>query len=109
MSILVFTEHLEGKIKKSSKEAICYGSAIGGEVIAVALGTVQESELVALGKYGATKVLHCGDERLNNGIIDAYASAISSAMESSGSEILVFAKSSISDAVAAKGSIKLNA
>lgn len=109
MSTLVFTEHLEGKIKKSSKEAICYGAAIGGEVTAVALGTVDKSELESLGKYGASRVLHCSDDRLNHGIIDAYATALAAAMNSSGSEILVFAKSSISDAVAAKVSIKLDA
>ena len=109
MSVLVFVEHIEGKVKKSSKEAVCYASALNVEVTALALGTIEEQELSALGKYGASKVLHCADERLNNGIIDAYASVVAQAIENSGTEIFILAKSSISDAVAAKVGVKLDA
>ena len=30
MTIVVFVEHIDGKIKKSSREAVCYGAAMGG-------------------------------------------------------------------------------
>lgn len=109
MSTLVFVEHVDGKIKRSSKEAICYGSALGNDVSVIVLGDIGNDELAGLGKYGASKVIHCDDERLNSGIIDAYASVVSQAMESSGADILVLAKSSISDTLAAKVAVKTDA
>ena len=83
MGILVFVESAEGKIKNTSLEAVVYGAGMGGEVTAIALGTeVDDSELVALGNYGASKVLKVADDRLNQGVIQAYANVLSQAMES---------------------------
>ena len=108
MSVLVFVEHDEGKVRKSSREAICYGSQLG-EVTALALGSVEESELQSLGKNGAKKVMHVADDRLNHRIIQAFATSIQKAMESENSKVLVLAKSSISDAVAARVSVRMDA
>ena len=98
MSILVFIETEEGKIKKSSREAISFGAALG-ETTALALGSVSEEELATAGQNGAAKVLHVADDRLNAGLIQPYAEAIAAAMESTGAEVLVTAKSSLADAV----------
>ena len=109
MSVLVFVEHDEGKVKKSSKEAVCYAAALGDNVTALVLGEADQADLEKLGKNGASKVLHALDSRLNNGNIQAYASAIHQAMNSESAELLIFAKSSISDAVAARTAIKQDA
>jgi len=109
MSILVFLEHVEGIIKRSSKEALCYASAMGGDVTALILGKVDQQELTDLGKYGASNILHSDNEKLKDSIIDAYASVGAQAMEKCGADIFVIAKSSISDAVAAKVAIKMDA
>ena len=58
MNILVFVETGEGKVRKSSLEAITYAHLMGGEVSAIVLGTAQSAELELLGKYGAKKILH---------------------------------------------------
>ncbi len=59
MSVLVFIEVGEGKIRKTSLEAVAYANALkAGEVVAVALGSIEAAELASVGKYGATKVLH---------------------------------------------------
>lgn len=108
MSVLVFIETEDGKIKKSSREAISYGAALG-ETIAVALGSVDEAELATAGKNGATKVLHANDERLNAALIQPYAAAIAAAMDSSGADILVTAKSSLADAVVGRVAVKTGA
>ena len=73
MPILVFVESAEGKIKKTSLEAVAYAHAMGGPVTAIALGAVDKNELEGLGKFGAQKVLHASDQRLNEGIIQVYA------------------------------------
>lgn len=114
MSIVVYVEQSAGKIKKTSLEAVSYGYALAaqtgeGEVIAVALGSLAADELAAIGEAGAAKVLHVSDERLNAGVIQAHASAVAQAFESTGASTLILAKSSLGDAVAARLAIKLQA
>jgi electron transfer flavoprotein alpha subunit len=114
MSIVVYVEQSAGKIKKTSLEAVSYGYALAektgeGEVVAVALGTIDSNELASIGQAGAAKVLHISDERLNAGVIQAHASAVAQAFESTGASTLILAKSSLGDAVAARLAIKLHA
>jgi electron transfer flavoprotein alpha subunit len=114
MSIVVYVEQSAGKIKKTSLEAVSYGYALAaktgeGGVIAVALGSLAADELAAIGEAGAAKVLHISDERLNAGVIQAHASAVAQAFESTGATTLILAKSSLGDAVAARLAIKLHA
>jgi electron transfer flavoprotein alpha subunit len=114
MSVLVFIEHDEGAIKKSSLEAVSYGAGLaaqtGGTVTAIAMGSsIDAAELVKAGQAGASKVLHAADERLNKGIIQAYASVLAQAMEQEGAKVLVLAKSSLGDPVAARVAVKQNA
>lgn len=108
MSVLVFIETEEGKIKKSSREAISYGAALG-EVTAIALGAVDADELASAGNNGAVKVLHASDERLNAGLIQPYAQVLASAFESTGADMMVTAKSSLADAVVGRVSAKTGA
>jgi len=108
MSILVFVESDDGIIKKSSFEAIAYGAAMGESTV-ITLGQIEQNELEALGKYGATKVLNVSDIRLNHGVIQAYANVISQAMSYSNSNTLVMAKSSLGDAIGARVAAKIDA
>ncbi len=109
MAILVFVESADGEIKKSSLEAVCYAKAMGGDTTAIVFGEIAADQLEGLGKYGATKVLHVNDAKLNQGIIQAYSSAIAQAMEQVGADTLVLAKSSLGDPVAAIVSVKMDA
>ncbi len=109
MVILVFVESAEGKIKNTSIEAVSYAHAMGGEVTAIALGAAEKTALEALGKYGAKKVLHAADEKLNQGIIQAYASVLEKALEEEGADILVLANSSLGTPVAARVAAKIGA
>ena len=111
MSVLVFIENIDGEIKSSSLEAVSYASDLqnGGNVIAIAFGTIDHAALEKVGAAGASKVLHVHDEKLNQGVIQAYASAITQAFQKEGANTLVFAMSSIGSPVAARASIKLNA
>lgn len=109
MPVLVFVESAEGKIKKTSQEAVAYAHAMGQGVTAIALGTVDQSELEALGKIGAQKVLHAQDSKLNEGIIQAYASVLSKALQDEGADILVLANSSLGTPVAARVAAKTGA
>lgn len=108
MSVLVFIETEDGKIKKSSREAITYGAALG-EVTALALGAISAEELATAGKNGAKKVLHVSDDRLNDGLIQPYAEVLAAAANETGADIIITAKSSLADAVVGRVSMKLGA
>ncbi len=109
MNILVFIESADGKAKKNSLEAIAFAHAMGGSVTALALGSVESSELENLGKYGAQKVLHAADEKLNQGIIQAFTSVLAKAMEDENADVLVLADSSLGTPVAARVAAKVGA
>ncbi|MBX2917583.1 MAG: electron transfer flavoprotein subunit alpha/FixB family protein [Cyclobacteriaceae bacterium] len=109
MSVLVFIETSEGKAKKSSLEALCYAKALGGSVTAIVLGPADANSLQDLGKYGASKVLHAADAKLEQGIIQAYATVITKAMVDENTDVLVLANSSLATPVAAKVAIKTGA
>lgn len=109
MAILVFVESAEGKIKKTSLEAVAYAKAMGGPVTAIALGEADAKELASLGKFGADKVLHANDAKLNQGIIQAYAEVLSKALQDESADILVLANSSLGTPVAARVAAKIGA
>lgn len=110
MAILVFVESAEGKIKKTSLEAVSYAYAMGGgPVVAIALGAVEKSELEGLGRFGAQKILHAEDEKLGQGIIQAYASVLAQASADEHADIVVLANSSLGTPVAARVATRLNA
>src|ERR1700761_6472985 len=93
MSVLVLVEHTDGIIKKKSFEAVQYAAEIaqkiGTSVTALALGNISDSELENLGNYGAQKVLHVADERLNQLHARAYTSALIAAAKKEDSKIIV--------------------
>jgi electron transfer flavoprotein alpha subunit len=109
MVILVFIECAEGKVKKTSIEAVSYAHAMGGQVVAIALSDVEKSELEALGRYGASKVLHATDQKLKQGIIQVYASVLAKAMGDESADVLVIANSSLGTPVAARVAVKVGA
>ncbi len=113
MSVLVFVEIVDGKIKKSSREAVSYGSILAKELgtsaTAIVLGDAKKEDLETLGPNGAGKVLHVADERLNQYVIKAYSTAIFEAMNAESADILVQAKSALSDIVAGRVAVKLKA
>jgi electron transfer flavoprotein alpha subunit len=109
MTTLVFVENAEGKIRSTSLEAVAYANALGGGVTAIALGTVDKSELESLGKYGATKVLHVSDPKLDQPLVQVFTSVIAKAMQDENADILVLANSSLGTPVAAKVALRLGA
>lgn len=109
MSIVVFVESAEGKIKRTSLEAVAYGKALGESVTAVAVGPAPVEELEGLGAFGASKVLHVNDSRLEEENIQAYATVLASAVQAESAKIVVLAASSLGTPVAAIVATRLRA
>lgn len=110
MAILVFVESADGKVKKTSVEAVAYAHAMGGgPVTAIALGAVEKGQLEDLGKFGAGKILHAADDKLNEGVIQAYTSVLAQAMQDEQADVLVLANSSLGTPVAARLAARIKA
>ncbi|MFD0766929.1 electron transfer flavoprotein subunit alpha/FixB family protein [Mucilaginibacter lutimaris] len=93
MSVIVLVEHTEGIIKKKSFEAVQYASVIakktGTTTAAVVAGNVAESEMQALGNYGADKVLHVTNYKINSSQHRAFARILVTAAKQENSAVIV--------------------
>ena len=111
--VLIFTEIADGAIKKSSLEAIFYGSKVaemlGTSAVALAIGNADALELSKAGSFGATKMLHANDSKLTAPNSMAYATVLAEAVKSIGATVVVSAKSSFADAVIARAAGALKA
>jgi electron transfer flavoprotein alpha subunit len=112
MSVLVFIDIAEGQIKKASFEAACYGaqtaSLMGTKAEAIVLGTCNE-DLSILGNYGISKVHSVTDHTLNNFDSQVFTKVIAEAVESLGSELIVFANNTTGKAIGPRLSAKIKA
>ena len=88
---------------------MAFAHAMNDDVTAIGMGTIDASELAHVGQYGAKKVLHVADARLDQGIIKAYASVLENALTAEGADILVLANSSLGTPVAARVAAKTGA
>lgn len=113
MSILIFADQAQGKIKKAALEAIQYGAKVaeqlGTTATALVLGPVDAAELTALGNYGAQKVLHAADARLHEVESIVYTKVIAEAAEKEGSKVLIFPHNFDGKAIAPRVAARLKA
>jgi len=113
MSVIVLAEHTQGSFKKKTFEAVQYASAIaqqmGTTTTAVVLGNVEGSMLQSLGAYGAQKVLHVSDARLDNLSPKAYTKALAAAAEKEGAKVIVASHDVTGKAVAPRLAARLKA
>ena len=105
MSVLVYIEGDGGKVKKSSIEAVCFGAAMDQNVTAITFGAIDSADLAQLGNFGAKKVMHVASA--SGTMVQENALAIFHGMEAVGANTLVTAKSTKSDAIAARVASKL--
>ena len=113
MSIVVLVEQVQGKFKKKSFEAVQYAAhiaqAMSMQVVAVALGTVANEELQVLGQYGANKVLHVNDFRLDGFSARAYAKCVINAAKQENAKIIIAVNDATGKAVAPRVAANLMA
>ncbi len=94
MSIIVYTESENGKLKKTALEVVSYAKAIadqmGTSVTAVAINA---DNAESLGNYGASKVLSIKNDALNAFNAKIYAAAIEQAAKQEGAKVVVVSSS----------------
>ena len=110
MSILLYAESSEGKLKKTAFELASYAKGIaletGKKVTAL---TFNVSDATALSKYGVDKVLNLQSEKLNSFNARAYADALSQAAKQEGANIVLVSTSTNAKYLAPLLAVKLNA
>ena len=110
MSILIYTEIAKGKIKKSSLEAVNYGSRIAAQLNTTATAVViGDADLSDLGKAGAKKVLKLKNDKLS-GLNGQYlTAAIEQVVAAENTSIIIFAHDFTGKEVAPRLAAKLKA
>ncbi len=110
MSILIYAESSEGKIKKVAFELASYAKkvadSLGTSVTAVTINCGDASEL---SKYGVAKILKVNNDKLANFNAKAYADALKQAAQKEGSKVVVLSSTTDSLYLAPLVSIGLEA
>ncbi len=113
MSVLVYTEHAEGKFKKSSFEVVSYGAAVaqqlGTNLVALSIGNVASDELNKLAHYGASKILTVSEDAYKSFVNQAYGAVIAQAAQKEGANVVVLSASFSGKGLAPRVAVKLNA
>ena len=112
MPVIIFTEHSEDKIKKSSLEAVSYGVALAGklntEAIALVVGPTA-APLSELGEYGIKKVVHANDSAIVTSDTKSMAAIISQAVDAYQSDVIIFSNTLTAKGVAPRLSVRMKA
>ena len=112
MSVLIFIDHSDGHVKKTSLEALSYGAALAGQLGVTAegilLGTVN-SDLSALGHYGVKKIHQAAQETCNHLDAQVFARIIADAATATGATVLVFSNNVNGKAIAPRVAARLKA
>ena len=110
--VLVFIDHADGQIKRSSLEALSYGAKIAEQLKTSAegilLGTVTEN-LADLGKYGVKKIYQVNNESLNHLDSQLDAKVLTEAVKTTGAKVIVFSNNLSGKAIAPRLSANLKA
>jgi electron transfer flavoprotein alpha subunit len=113
MSILIFAESIDGTFKKSTLEAVSYGSEIANKTastcVAVSIGNVDDSKLAELASYGADKIVTINNEKLHRFSAQAYAKAIANIATTEQSTIVIISNTYSGKSVAPRIAAKLKA
>jgi electron transfer flavoprotein alpha subunit len=112
MPVIIFTEHSEDIIKKSSLEAISYGVAIAAKLNTEAISLVvgqTNMNLASLGEYGIKKVIHADDSTINTSDNQSLATIITNTAEKFHADIIIFSNTISAKGIAPRVSVKMKA
>ncbi len=110
MSVLVYTESDQGKLKKVALEATSYANAVaallGTTVTAI---SINGGDVTELGTYGASKVLQVTNSSLEKFNAKAFADVIKQAAEKESAKVVILTSSANSKYLAPLLAVNLNA
>jgi electron transfer flavoprotein alpha subunit len=94
MSILIYAESADGKIKKVALELASYAKKVAASMgTSITAVTINNSDNSALAAYGVDKVLNVSNDKLNNFSAKAYTDVIVQAAKKEGAQIVLVSSS----------------
>ncbi|MFT4092817.1 MAG: electron transfer flavoprotein subunit alpha/FixB family protein [Niabella sp.] len=113
MSVLIFIDIAEdGNVKKSSLEALTYGSQVAKQLNTDAEGVVlspASEDLGALGKYGIKKIHQVNNDSLKHFDAQVYTKVLAQVAEQTGAAVIIFSNNTDGKALAPRLSARLKA
>lgn len=110
MSILIYAESENKKLKKVAFEVASYAASIAqktqDKVLAV---TINAEETDSLGKYGVSKVLNIQNEGLQHFNVESYSEILTKAVQESNADVVVLSQSANAKYLAPLLSVSINA
>lgn len=108
--ILVYIENEGNEVKKSSYEALAYGSALAkqlGDTVKGVGFNISDDELTEAGKYGVTEVLSVSDEAIN--LPQSLAVALAEIADKENASTVILAHTSTAEATSSRLAVKIGA
>ncbi|MCU7552190.1 electron transfer flavoprotein subunit alpha/FixB family protein [Chitinophagaceae bacterium LB-8] len=112
MSVLIYIDHSDGQVKKSSMEALSYGVKIAEQIGAVAEGVLLgdvSTDLPSLGNFGIKKVYHIQNSLLQIFDAQSYTKVIAQVAQQTSAKIIIFSNNSAGKSLAPKVAVRMNA
>ena len=110
MSVIIYAESENGKIKKSAFELASYGRKIANEMnVPLIAVTFNQNEVESLGTYGIEKVIKFKGPSISNFTALQYAENIASIAKENEAKIIILSSSANAKYLAPKLSINLSA
>ncbi|HTF04901.1 MAG TPA: electron transfer flavoprotein subunit alpha/FixB family protein [Bacteroidia bacterium] len=113
MSVLVFAEAANGKIRKTSLEAVNYAAniaqSLSTSVTAVIDGKTDAALLSELGKAGAAKVIPVNSAKLESEDCALWAAALEQVVQAENASVIIFSHDLMGKAIAPRLAVKLKA
>lgn len=92
MSILIYAESAEGKLKKVAFELASYAKKVADQTgTTVTAVTINTDDVASLGNYGVSKVLKVNDDKLKSFSAKGYADTIRQAAQKEGAKLVLVA------------------
>jgi len=113
MSVLVFLENWDGKFKKFTFELASYAAKVAEMLnttpVALSLGTVEQSELEKVSKYGISRIISASNPELSVLDNQVYTSVIAGIAKQENATVIVLANNNTGKALAPRLSARLQA
>jgi len=110
--VLIYIDHSEGQIKKTSFEALTYGvelaKLLGSEANGIIAGTI-DTNPEDLGQYGIGKIYQVKDPGLNAIDASVLANVIAHAATETGANEIIFSHNTTSKSIAPRIAVRLHA
>lgn len=113
MSIVVYFEHWDKKLKKSSFQLASYAvklaEMLDTELVGLSIGGIADDALKELGKYGVSRMVSVRDERFEKFDSQIYSRLITEVAEKESAQLVVFAENNTGKSLAPRVSVRLKA